>query len=108
MSKGYRDAKIKRFSSLGWQARVRRKGFPDMNKTFPRRDMAEQWAAEKEGEIVKRQFVDYREADRHTLGDLLLRCDQTRLVGKPKDDPDRVRANKLSSAPIACIKMSLL
>lgn len=105
---GYRDAKIKRLSSLGWQARVRRKGFADLNKTFPRRDMAEQWAAEKEGEIVKRQFVDYREAERHTLGDLLLKYDTTRLAGRPKHDPDRTRANKLRTAPIAGIQMSLL
>lgn len=105
---GYSGLKIKKFSSLGWQARVRRKGFPQLTETFPRYDLAEQWAAEKEGEIVKRQFVDYREAERNSLGDLLLKYDKLRLTGKPKHDPDRVRLAKLSEMPIAMIKVSML
>lgn len=104
---GHSSLKVKKFSSLGWQARVRRKGM-DLTKTFPRRDQAEQWAIEKEGEIVKQQFVDYREAERNSLGDLLLRYIEVRLKGKPKHDPDRVRLAKLSETPIARIKMSML
>ncbi len=105
---GHSGVKIKKFSSLGWQARVRRKGVPDLTKTFPRRDLAEQWAAEKEGEIVKRQFVDYREAERNSLGDLLLKYGKVRLTGKSKQDPDRARVAKLSETPIAMIKVSML
>jgi hypothetical protein len=78
---------------------------PDLTKTFPRRDLAEQWSAEKEGEIVKRQFVDYREAERN---DLLLKYDKVRLTGKPKHDPDRARLIKLSETPIARINVSML
>lgn len=105
---GQSGVKVRKFSSLGWQARVRRKGVPDLTKTFPRRDMAEQWAAEKEGEIVKRQFIDYREAERNSLGDLLLKYDKVRLAGRSKHDPDRSRLAKLSETPLARIKVSML
>jgi integrase len=105
---GHSGVKIKKFSSLGWQARVRRNGFPLLVKTFPRRDMAEQWATEREAEMHKRQFVDYREAARNTLGDLLRKYDSKRLSGRPKQDPDRARLAKLSETPIAMIRMSIL
>lgn len=104
---GHSSVKVKKFSSLGWQVRVRRMGI-DLTKTFLRRDQAEQWAIEKEGEIVKRQFVDYREATRNSLGDLLLKYDEVRLARKPKHDPDRARVAKLSESPIAMIKVSML
>lgn len=105
---GCRGLSIKRQVSVGWQVRIRRQGAPDLTKTFPLHQLAKDWAAEKEGEIVKRQFIDYREADRHSLGDLLLKYDGLCLAHKPKDDPDRVRIAKLSKLPIASIKMSLL
>ena len=105
---GHSGVKIKKFFSLGWQARVRRNGFPLLVKTFPRRDMAEQWATEREAEMHKRQFVDYREAARNTLGDLLRKYDSKRLSGRPKQDPDRARLAKLSETPIAMIRMSIL
>jgi integrase len=105
---GHSGVKVKKFSSLAWQVKVRRKGVPDLTKTFPRRDLAEQWAAEKEGEIVKRQFIDYREAERHSLGNILLKYDKVRLSGKPEHDPDRARLAKLSETPIAMIKLSML
>lgn len=105
---GLKGLKVKKFSSTGWQARVRLKGFPDLNKTFPRRDLAEAWAREKEGEIVKRQFIDYRVAERTSLGDLLQQYDLKKLSGKPKDDPDRARIRKLSLAPLARIMTSSL
>lgn len=105
---GLTGLKVKKSSSIRWQVRVRLKGFPTLTKTFPRRDQAEDWAREKEGEIVKRQFIDYREAERHSLGDLLTKYDTQLLGNKPKDDPDRVRIAMLKRLPIANIKMSLL
>lgn len=76
---GHSGVKIKKFSSLGWHARVRRHGFPLLVKTFPRRDMAEQWATERGGETHKRLLVDHREPERNTLGDLLQKFDSVGL-----------------------------
>lgn len=57
----------------GWQARVRRAGYPDEVKTFPTRAEAERWARSVEGEMDRGEFSDQREVARTTLGDLVRR-----------------------------------
>ena len=105
---GGQGIKVERASGGSWEARIRCKLAPDLVKTFKLKTEAEQWVREREGEIVKRQFVDYREADRKTLGDLLKRFNEDRLAAKPKSDPDRVRIRQLCRHPIALIRMSAL
>jgi len=63
---------------------------------------------EREGEIAKRQFVDYREADRNTLGDLFARFDRERLSGRPADDADKCRIGNLRGHPVSLVRMSVL
>jgi integrase len=91
-----------------WEARVRSKWAPDLVKTFRLKSEAEQWVKEREGEIAKRQFVDYREADRNTLGDLFSRYEQERLAGRSLEDADKSRIGKLRAHPIALLRMSVL
>lgn len=67
--------------STSWQVRIRCTDAPVLTESFSRKAGAELWAKEREGEIVQRQFVDHREADRHSLGDLLQRYDDVRLEG---------------------------
>ncbi len=57
----------------GWQARVRRKGYPDITKTFLSRQTAEKWARSVEAEIDQGQFFSVNEAQRTTLGELIER-----------------------------------
>jgi integrase len=57
----------------GWQARVRRQGYPDITKSFQARLDAEKWARSLESEIDKGQFVSISEAQRTSLGDLIAR-----------------------------------
>lgn len=52
----------------GWQAIVRRKGFPDLYETFPLRKQAEAWAAQRESEIVHGKLGIL---PKHTLGEAL-------------------------------------
>jgi integrase len=91
-----------------WEARVRSKGAPKLIKTFRLKSEAEQWVKEREGEIAKRQFVDYREADRNTLGDLFARFDRERLSGRPADDADKCRIGCLRDHPVSLVRMSAL
>ncbi len=72
-AEGQPHAQIRPYQSTGWQARIRSKLAPQLTRTFPTKASAEEWAKAREGEIVKRQFIDYREADRFTFGDLLCR-----------------------------------
>jgi integrase len=65
---------IKRVGTNGkvsWQARVRRKGFPDMFKTFRTKVEAQKWAAVTESEMARHVFTDRSLAERTTLGDAL-------------------------------------
>jgi integrase len=91
-----------------YEARVRSKWAPDLVKTFRLKSEAQQWVKEREGEIAKRQFVDYREADRNTLGDLFVRFERERLDGRPADDADKCRIGKLRDHPIALLRMAVL
>lgn len=99
---------VKAHTSVSYCVRIRSDLAPHLNKTFPTKVMAQEWAKEKEGEIVKRQFVDYREADRHTLGDLLQRFDSERLAHLDRNDPDRARIGKLCRHPLTLIRMSTI
>lgn len=59
--------------SNGWQVRIRRKGYPEVNKSFPARKKAESWARGIESEIDRGVFVSRVEADNTTLAELLNR-----------------------------------
>jgi hypothetical protein len=91
-----------------WLARVRRVGAPDISKTFGRQADAEAWGREREGEIAKRQFVDYRAAESTSLGALFQKYDETRLAARDKNDPDRARIRKMLRHPVMQTRMSAL
>jgi hypothetical protein len=57
----------------GWQARIRRQGYPDITKSFQNRQDADRWARAVEAEMDKGQFVSIDEAQCSTLGDLIAR-----------------------------------
>jgi hypothetical protein len=59
--------------SNGWQARIQRKGYPDLNKTFSMRKEAESWARNIESEMDRGVFLSRVEADKTTLAELLTR-----------------------------------
>ena len=105
---GVEGVQVKPFQSSGWQARIRSKLAPALNKTFATKAMAQEWAQAREGEIVKRQFVDYREAERYTLGGLLQRFDTECLAKRDKNHPDRARIRKICRHTIARIPMSTI
>lgn len=105
---GIEGVQVKSFQSTGWQARIRNKLAPELTKTFPTKAMAEGWAKAREGEIVKRQFVDYREADKYTLGGLLQKFDLECLASRDKNHPDRARIRKICRHSISRIPVSVI
>lgn len=105
---GVDNAQVKPFQSTRWQARIRNKLAPELIQTFPTKAMAQEWAQAREGEIVKRQFVDYREAQRYTLGGLLQRFDAERLMALDKNHPDRSRIRKICRHAIARIPITTI
>ena len=56
-----------------WRAEVRRLGYPKQNRTFDTKAKADAWGRQVEAKMDRGEFVDLKEAERNTLGDLLLR-----------------------------------
>lgn len=108
MAQGLMGLRVEPAPGGSWEARIRCKHGPALLKTFRLRADAVAWSKEREGELAKRQFVDYREADRNTLGDLLARYDREQLVGRSKEDADKCRIGMLLKHPIAQLRMSVL
>lgn len=103
-TQGYGQVRTSQDRDGAWEARVRRRGYPELVETFGSKRAAQEWAAAREGEIVKREFVDYSEADRHTLGDVLKLYEAECAKGSPA----YYRVRKLQNESIAQIRLSKL
>ena len=97
-----------RYRQNRWQARVRRRGYPDETKTFTTRQDAEKWARSIETDIDKGQFVNVSEAQRTTLGDLVGRylVEVTPTMKGATEDTIRLKA--IMRKPIARWSMANL
>ena len=92
----------------GWQARVRRQGYPDITKSFQSRQDAERWARALETEIDKGQFVSIDEAQRSTLGDLIGRYLLEVTPTMKGSTEDTIRLKAIMRKPIAKWSMANL
>ena len=57
--------------TIGWQAQIKRKGFPIAVKTFRTKSKATHWATITESEMMRGVFVQRNESEQTTLKDLL-------------------------------------
>lgn len=55
----------------GWQARVRRNGYPIEVRTFASKIDADQWARTIEADMGRGQFVSREKAEKTTFGDVI-------------------------------------
>ncbi|WP_296649874.1 site-specific integrase [Paraburkholderia sp.] len=69
-------ANFRKRGELQWQARVRRKGYPDQVKTFNSRVEAEEWARAIEHQIDRGAFVSRAEAEATSLYEALERYER--------------------------------
>ncbi|MGU3282268.1 tyrosine-type recombinase/integrase [Methylobacterium mesophilicum] len=90
-----------------WQVQVRRDGFPALSKSFDTKAAALSWAREKERAIERLELpIDYRQAGRLTVGDLLRRYQKTVTPTKrgSRSETSRIRtllAHPVSTAPLS-------
>lgn len=56
---------------IGYQVKVRRRGYPSQSKTFDRKTDADRWARKIEREMDDGEFVDRTSAHQTTLADLI-------------------------------------
>lgn len=76
----------------GYQAQIRRKGFPAVSKMFDSRRDAEAWARLYESEMDRGLYLDRTPAERTTLGELLerYRKEITPLKKSAKTEDERI------------------
>lgn len=58
---------------IGWQVRIRKRGYPQQVRTFRTKAEAEAWSRVVEAEMVRGSWRDRSEAEATTLGDLIER-----------------------------------
>lgn len=75
-------ASFRRREEFQWQARVRRKGYPEQTKTFNTKAEAEAWARKIESEIDRGVFVSRTEAEATSLEEALDRYEREIVANK--------------------------
>lgn len=89
-----------------WEARVRRRGWPKISRSFNSKADARYWATVVESEIERGVFIDRTEAEKNTLGDLLQRYLTDVSSQKKGHSTERYRLVSLQRDPIAKIKVA--
>ena len=91
-----------------WQTRLRRKGYPDITKSFNTRKDAERWARSVEASLDRGTYIDPTEAEKVTLGDLIGRYIKEVLPSMKGYVEDSYRLKAIQRRDIAKINMARL
>lgn len=94
-------ASITKRGPYQFQAQIRRKGFPNQQRTFETKREAEAWATAIEAEMHRGVFVDRSEAERTTFGEALGRYSREVTAGKRGWETEMYRINALKRHPLA-------
>ena len=97
-----------RFRANRWQARVRRKGNPDLTKTFVTRQDAERWARSAEVDLDRGSYVNPAEAQRITLGCLIDRYIREVLPAMKGAKEDGIRLAAMKRNSVAKLSLASL
>ncbi|WP_437556860.1 site-specific integrase [Acidithiobacillus sulfuriphilus] len=93
---------------IGWQAKIRKKGFPSQTKVFRTKADAQAWAASVEGEMVRGLWRDRSESERTTLKECIERYLLEVTSHKKNGHPEELKLQQWSRRPVACRFMSAI
>ncbi|XHO05971.1 hypothetical protein ACEQUB_02876 [Ralstonia syzygii] len=100
---------ITKRGELQWQAKVRRKGFPQQSRTFMYKEDAEKWVRSLERELETSGFVDRREAEKNTLREVLKRYREEVTPDKKSAEIESIKIDViLKDAVLPSLKMSAI
>lgn len=91
-----------------WQVKIRRQGYPTQSRTFETKVAAEQWARSVEREMDTGDFLDRREADKTTFGEVLRRYQREITPTKKCAPIEKIKIDVLLRDDLAKMKMSAL
>jgi integrase len=93
-------ATIRKRGNLQFEARVRRRGYPTVCKTFDLKADAEAWARATETEMDKGLFTSAKEAEAYTLSECIERYIEEYLPRLKHPKVETYRANSIARRPI--------
>lgn len=93
---------------IGWQARVRKKGYPQQTRTFRKKAEAEAWAKATESEMERGAWRDRSEAEATTLRQALARYAEEVSAQKKGYAQELCRIRKWLDHPLAHRSLSSL
>ena len=94
-------ASFRKRGAGGWQAQVRRKGYPPQSKSFTTKAAAVQWVRSIEYEMDQGLFMSHNQAETTTVAELLERYLRERTVLKKGAGPESCRIRALLRHPLA-------
>lgn len=93
---------------IGWQAKVRKRGFPSQSKVFRTKADAQAWAASIEGEMVRGLWRDRSASESTTLKECIERYLAEVTPHKKNGHPEELKLQQWLRRPIACRFMSAI
>lgn len=88
---------------IGWQAKIRRRGFPVQSRTFESRKVAEDWGKVIEAEMIRGVHVDRTKAERTTLGQVIENYNQRVAPTHKGGEAEILRLNRfIREEPALC------
>lgn len=102
-------ATIRKRGEFQWEAQIRRKGQPNLSKTFEIKVDAEDWARDIERDMRRGLFIDRREAETTTLLEVLKKYEEEVTPRKKSKTRElsriaRWKKHKLASYSLTAIK----
>ncbi|MEY2333070.1 site-specific integrase [Acidithiobacillus ferrianus] len=91
---------------IGWQARVRKKGYPLQVKTFDRKGQAQAWAKQLEVEMERGVWQDRSEAEQTTLAEALGRYGRDVSSLKKSGQIELYRIGTIKADPIGNLTLA--
>ncbi|MBN6742223.1 site-specific integrase, partial [Acidithiobacillus sp. MC6.1] len=98
---GFYEQRDRDGNLIGWQAKVRKKGYPTQTRVFRSKREAQEWAAIIESEMARGVWKDRSEAESTTLGEALDRYAKTITVSKKEQSSELSKIRQWQSRPIS-------
>lgn len=86
----------------GYQAQVRRRGYPQVSRLFASKRDAEAWSRQIESEMDRGLYLDRTNADRTTVGELLQRYKAEVTPRKKSADAEAIRIDRFLKSDSLC------
>ncbi|MBU2770135.1 tyrosine-type recombinase/integrase [Acidithiobacillus caldus] len=98
---GFYEQRDREGNLIGWQAKVRKKGYPTQTKVFRSKREAQEWAAVVESEMARGVWRDRSEAENTTLSECIERYLREVTPAKKNCRPEELRLKQWLRRPVS-------